>query len=323
MDISIDKQSKFLVTGAAGFIGSNIVSALLELGYYVRALDDFSTGKKQNMADFFDENSFEFIEGDISDISVCDKACKDIDYVLHQAALGSVPRSVKEPVVTNRVNIDGTLNMLAAALDNNVKRFIYASSSSVYGDDENLPKKESSVGTPLSPYAVTKAAGEMYAKVFYRLHGLKTIGLRYFNVFGIRQDPDSPYAAVIPSFVKNLLENRPCVIYGDGEQSRDFTHISNVVSANIKACTCGSEAWGRVFNIACGKRTTINELYNNICIILEKNTPPVYKCAREGDVMHSYADISLSESVLGYDPVIDLKRGLELTLPWYKQAVKE
>lgn len=311
------QNSKFLVTGGAGFIGSNIVEVLLKQGCFVRVLDNLSTGKRENIDLFNDNELFEFLNGDIRDIAMCQRACSGMDYVLHQGALGSVTRSISDPAATNEVNVNGTLNMMIAARDNQVKRFVYASSSSVYGDEKNLPKREDRVGTPLSPYAVTKKINELYAKNFFDLYGLKTVGLRYFNVFGKRQDPYSVYAAVIPIFVRNILSGKPSVINGDGEQSRDFTYIDNIVQANLKACLAGENAWGKVVNIACGERITINHLYEKLSELLGKEVGRIYGVDRAGDVRHSNADISRAMELLDYQPEVSFERGLELTIDWY------
>lgn len=308
---------RFLVTGGAGFIGSNLVETLLEKDSFVRVLDNLSTGKMENIKSFLGNKQFEFIEGDIRDVNMCQKACKDIDFVLHQAALGSVPRSIKDPVTTNDVNVGGTLNMLIAARDNKVKRFVFASSSSVYGDEKRLPKKEGRVGVPLSPYAVSKKTNELYARNFYELYGLETIGLRYFNVFGRRQDPDSPYAAVIPIFIKNILNNRVSTINGDGEQTRDFTYIDNVVDANLKACFAKKAACGKVFNIANGDRISVNSLYKKICELLKRQTNMVYGPTRAGDVKDSNADIKRANRYLNYSPLLSFDKGLESAVEWY------
>lgn len=312
-------ETKFLVTGGAGFIGSNIVEKILELGYKVRVIDNFSTGKEDNIKKFFNNPKFQLIRGDIRNIDICQKACEDIDYVLHQAALGSVPRSIDDPKTTNDVNIIGTLNMMIAARDNKVKRFVYASSSSVYGNEPNLPKIEDRVGKPLSPYAITKKTNELYAKNFYDLYKLPTIGLRYFNVFGKKQDSNSQYAAVIPIFVKKLLNNEAPTIYGDGYQSRDFTYVENVVQANLKACLAGEKAFGEVFNIAYGGRTYLNDLYKKIAELLRKDIEPVYGLPRKGDVRHSNADIGKARELLNYNTEYDINRGLELVIEWYKK----
>ncbi len=318
MDIEIPKDSRFLVSGGAGFIGSNIVSKLLHMGYKVRVLDNFSTGKEENIEEFYNMPNFELIQGDIRSLDVCLKASKDIDYTLHQAALGSVPRSINEPKITNEVNTSGTLNMLIAAKENNVKRFVYASSSSVYGDEESLPKKEENIGRQLSPYAITKHTNELYAHNFYYIYGLETIGLRYFNVYGKKQDTDSIYAAVIPNFISSLLNNKKPIIYGDGTQSRDFTYIEDVIQANIKACVAKQEALGEVFNVANGSKISINNLYNIICNILKKKVNPIYEPARQGDVKHSLADISKAASVLGYKSRYGIEEGLKIIIKWYQ-----
>lgn len=312
------KDSSFLVTGGAGFIGSNLVEKILNLGYKVRVLDNFSTGKKRNIEVFLDNANFELIEGDIRDIAICQQACEDVDYMLHQAALCSVSRSINDPRSTNDVNITGTLNMLIAARDNKVKRFIYASSSSVYGDEPNLPKIEDRVGKPLSPYAITKKVNELYARNFYELCKLPIIGLRYFNIFGKRQDCDSAYAAVIPIFIKKLLNKEAPTINGDGKQSRDFTYIENVIEANLKACLADKEALGEVFNIAYGGRVYLIDLYWKICKLLEVNIHPVYGPERPGDIKHSNADISKAVNILGYHPEYDVDRGLGKAIEWYK-----
>jgi len=276
-DSMFPKNTKFLITGGAGFIGSNLAEYLVNEGYQVRVLDNLATGRIENIKELFDKPNFEFLEGDIRSLEDCQKACVGIDYVLHQAALGSVPRSIKDPKTTNDVNITGTLNTLIAARDHQVKRFVYASSSSVYGDEVNLPKVEEHIGKPLSPYAITKLVNELYAKNFYDLYGLPTIGLRYFNVFGRRQDPRSIYAAVIPNFVKELKKGKSPVIYGDGSQSRDFTYIDNVIEANIKACLAKEEANGEVFNIAYGRQVTINDLYKTITTLMGLDVEPIYE----------------------------------------------
>ncbi len=314
-----EKDSSFLVTGGAGFIGSNLVEKILDLGYEVRVLDNFSTGEKRNIEEFLDNPNFELIEGDIRDLITCQQACDGVDYVLHQAALCSVPRSINDPRRTNDVNITGTLNMLIAARDNKVKRFIYASSSSVYGDESNLPKIEDRIGKPLSPYAITKKVNELYAKSFYELYELPVIGLRYFNIFGRRQDCDSVYAAVIPIFIKKLLKKEAPTINGDGKQSRDFTYIENAIEANLKACLAGKEASGEVFNIAYGGRVCLNDLYGKICKLLEVDIRPIYGPERPGDIKHSNADISKAKNILGYHSEYDVNRGLEKAIEWYKR----
>ena len=316
---SFEKDSSFLVTGGAGFIGYNLVEKILDLGYKVRVLDNFSTGKKRNIEEFLDIPNFELIEGDIRDLATCQQACDGIDYILHQAALCSVPRSINDPRTTNDVNITGTLNMLIAARDYKVKRFIYASSSSVYGDEPNLPKIEDRVGKPLSPYAITKKVNELYARNFYELYKLPVIGLRHFNVFGKKQDCNSVYAAVIPIFIKKLLNEETPTINGDGKQSRDFTYIKNAVEANLKACLADKETLGDVFNIAYGGRVYLNDLYWKICKLLKVDTQPIYGPERPGDIKHSNADISKAKNILGYHPEYDIDRGLEKTIEWYKR----
>jgi len=316
---SFEKDHFFLVTGGAGFIGSNLVEKILDLGYKVRVLDNFSTGKKRNIEDFSDNSNFELIEGDIRDLASCQQACDGVDYVLHQAALGSVSRSINDPRTTNDVNITGTLNMMIAARDNKVKRFVYASSSSVYGDEPNLPKIEDGVGKPLSPYAITKKVNELYARNFYELYKLPVIGLRYFNVFGKKQDCNSVYAAVIPIFMKKLLNKEVPTINGDGKQSRDFTYIENVVEVSLKACLADGEALGEVFNIAYGGRVYLNDLYWKICKLLKVDVHPVYGPERPGDIKHSNADISKAKKVLGYHPEYDVDKGLEKSIEWYEK----
>jgi len=295
------------------------VEKILNLGYKVRVLDNFSTGKKRNIKEFLDNSNFELMEGDIRDLATCQQACDGIDYILHQAALCSVPRSINDPRTTNDVNVTGTLNMMIAARDNKVKRFIYASSSSVYGDEPNLPKVEDRIGKPLSPYAITKKVNELYARNFYELYKLPVIGLRYFNVFGKKQDCDSVYAAVIPIFIKKLLDKKAPTINGDGKQSRDFTYIENAVEANLKACLADKEALGEVFNVAYGGRVYLNDLYWKICKLLEVDIQPIYGPERPGDIKHSNADISKAENILGYHPEYDVDRGLEKAIEWYKE----
>jgi UDP-N-acetylglucosamine 4-epimerase len=312
------QNARFLVTGGAGFIGSNLVEKTLELGYSVRVLDNFTTGKEENIKEFFGHRGFSFMKGDICNLEDCQEACANVDFVLHQAALGSVPRSIANPIATNDTNVDGILNMMIAARDNHVKRFVFASSSSVYGDIEELPKVENRIGKTLSPYATSKLAGEIYGRNFYDLYGLPTIGLRYFNVYGKRQDPDSTYAAVIPKFIKKLLNNEVPTIYGDGEQSRDFTYVENVVQANLKACLAGSEALGEVFNIANEERITINNLYLKLCELLNINTIPYYTSVRAGDIKHSNADISKAKNLLKYEPIYNFNEGIEKCIEWYK-----
>lgn len=317
--IKFPENTKFLVTGGAGFIGSNLVETILKLGYSVRVLDNFSTGKRENIEEFLKNDRFELLEGDIRDIETCKQACAGIDYVLHQAAWGSVPRSIQMPVLYEEINIKGHLNMMQAARENKVKKFVYASSSSVYGDHPVLPKKEGVEGLVLSPYALTKKINEEYANLYYRIYGLPTIGMRYFNVFGKKQDPNGFYAAVIPKFVKQLFANERPQINGDGETSRDFTYIDNVVQANLKACLAEEEASGEAFNIAYGGRETLNNLYDKLCKLLNKDIKPIYKEERAGDIRHSNADISKARKLLGYEPEYSLESGLELTIEWYKK----
>jgi len=322
-------NSKVLVTGGAGFIGSALIEALLAADNEVVCLDNFATGKRENLAGFTENKKFRFIEGDIRNFNDCHKAADGVQYVLHQAALGSVPRSVKDPITTNEVNISGFLNMLTAARDAGVKRFVYASSSSVYGDHPALPKFEENTGNPLSPYAVTKKVNELYAKVFGELYGMETLGLRYFNVFGRRQDPDGQYAAVIPRFVKALIRHEAPMIFGDGSQTRDFTYIENVVQANLKAAVADNpEAYNTAYNVACGDRVTLNELYTFLRDGLAKFDPeigtinPVYTDPRQGDIPHSLASIEKTSRQLGYNPQYDLKQGLEHSIKWYWENLK-
>lgn len=316
-NIIFPEGTSFLVTGGAGFIGSNIVEALLKMGMKVRVIDNFSTGKRKNIEEFTKNTNFELIEGDIKELQICLKACEGIQYVLHQAAWGSVPRSIQMPLEYEENNIKGTLNMLVAARDKGVKRFVYASSSSVYGDESRLPKVEGHEGNLLSPYAITKKVNELFAKNFYNLYGIETIGLRYFNVFGKKQDPHSNYAAVIPRFVRMLMDEEVPVINGDGNQSRDFTYVENVIEANLKACLAGEEACGKAFNIAFGGRETLNDLYNKLCSLLGKQIKADYGPERKGDIRHSNADITNARRLLNYDPEYSLEEGLKKTVQWY------
>ncbi len=318
-DVKFPAGSRFLVTGGAGFIGSNICEALLGQGYKVRCLDNFSTGKRENIEGFINHANFELIEGDIRDFDVCMQACEGVDYVSHQAAWGSVPRSIEMPLVYEEINIKGALNMMEAARQNNVKKFVYASSSSVYGDEPNLPKTEDRVGKVLSPYALTKKTNEEYARLYTKLYGLETVGLRYFNVFGRRQDPHGFYAAVIPKFVKALLNNEAPTINGDGKQSRDFTYVENVIEANLKAMASSSEAAGEAYNIAYGGQVYLIDLYNKLCELLGKDIKPIFGPDRAGDIKHSNADISKAKRLLGYSPDYDSAKGLELAVSWYKE----
>ncbi|MDZ7289554.1 MAG: SDR family oxidoreductase [candidate division KSB1 bacterium] len=307
-------MAHYLVTGGGGFIGSNLVQALLERGQTVRVLDNFSTGRRQNLAEF--EHQIELIEGDIRDGATVARAVEGIDYVLHQAALGSVPRSVQDPLTSNEVNVHGTLNLLWAARKAGVKCFVTASSSSVYGNTSHLPKQESMLPNPISPYAVSKLASERYALSFHAVYGLPTVALRYFNVFGPRQDPTSQYAAVIPRFITALIKGRAPIVYGDGEQSRDFTYIDNVVQANLLACTA-PEAVGQVINVACGERYSLNILLQHLAEIMGKEVRPIYEKEQPGDVKHSMASIERAQHLLGFSPSVNFKEGLKRTVAWF------
>ncbi|MBG9452126.1 Vi polysaccharide biosynthesis protein VipB/TviC [Cytobacillus firmus] len=318
-NIKFPEGSTFLVTGSAGFIGSNLVEAILKLGYKVRGLDNLSTGKKENVEEFLDNPNYEFIEGDIRDFETCMKACEGIDYVLNQAAWGSVPRSIEMPLFYEEVNIKGTLNMMEAARQTGVKKFVYASSSSVYGDEPNLPKIEGREGNVLSPYALTKKVDEEYGKLYTKLYGLDTYGMRYFNVFGRRQDPNGAYAAVIPKFIKHLLNDEQPTINGDGKQSRDFTYIENVIEANLKACNASHEAAGQAYNIAYGGREFLIDIYTHLLNALGKDIQPIFGPDRKGDIKHSNADISKARGMLGYNPDWSFERGIEAAIQWYKE----
>ena len=311
---------KFLITGGAGFIGSNIVEYLVHhKAGLIRILDNLSEGKIENIEPFLKLDNVEFIEGDIDDLATCKTACEDIDFVSHQAALGSVPRSIATPTITNNANVTGFLNMLTAAKDASVKRFVYASSSSVYGDHPDLPKLEANIGNQLSPYAVSKYINELYSGVFANCYDFETVGLRYFNVFGPRQKPDGPYAAVIPLFMDALIKNESPMINGDGEQSRDFTFVVNAVEANIRAMfSSAKEATGKVYNVAFGQRRTVNQLLSTLKDLSGSEIQAVYRDPRPGDVRHSLADISLAKELLGYDPQYDIDRGLDITFEWFK-----
>lgn len=313
-------ESNFLVTGGAGFIGGHIAEYLLRNGAKkVRVLDNLANGFQSNIDILKQYSAFEFINGDIRDREICKLACEGIDYVSHQAALGSVPRSIADPGTSTDVNISGFVNMLKAAVDNKVKQFVYASSSSVYGDEKNLPKIENRVGNCLSPYAVTKKANELFAEVFASTYGLKLIGLRYFNIFGPRQDPDGQYAAVIPLFVKGIIHRTPVFINGDGEQTRDFTFVDNAVQMNIKAMlTDNSEAINKVYNVAIGENFSVNELFNKCREYLQSDFEPTYRESRPGDVRNSLADISLAEKLLEYKPTKKFEEGLIETINFFK-----
>ena len=313
-----------LVTGGAGFIGSNLCEALLDKGHNVTCLDNFSTGNFQNIKHLIENPKFKLIVGDIRNLEDCNKATENIDYVFHEAALGSVPRSIKDPITSNEVNITGFLNMLTAARDAGVKRFVYAASSSTYGDSKELPKKEDIIGKPLSPYAITKYVNELYADVFSKLYGLETIGLRYFNVFGRKQNPNGAYAAVIPIFVKKLIKHESPVINGDGSFSRDFTYIDNVIDMNIRAMSSDNpEAINQIYNTACGERTSLNELVDILKTLLSEYDPAIkeikieHGSSRAGDIPHSLACIDKANNYLGYSPLFNVQQGLAASVKWY------
>jgi UDP-N-acetylglucosamine 4-epimerase len=322
-------NKKIVITGGAGFIGSNLCEYFLDKGYNVVCLDNFSTGHRHNLKDFINNVNFRLIEGDIRNIEDCNNAVKGVDYVLHQAALGSVPRSIKDPVTTNEVNVSGFLNMLVAARDAKVKRFVYAASSSTYGDSQGLPKVEEVIGKPLSPYAITKYVNELYAEIFSRTYGLETIGLRYFNVFGRKQDPNGAYAAVIPKFVMQLMQHESPLINGDGNYSRDFTYIDNVIQMNELAMTSQNpEAINTVFNTAFGDRNTLNDLLMYLKDILSEYDHKVkevkieYGPNRAGDIPHSLASIDKAKALLGYDPKYSLQDGLKEAVSWYWENLR-
>ena len=331
-----ERSRRWLVTGSAGFIGSHLLEALLRGGQQVRSLDDFSTGHRSNLEAVrlaVGEAAWarhEFVEGDIADAHRCEQACKDIDVVLHQAALGSVPRSLSDPLATHRANATGFLNVLDAARRGGVSRFVYAASSSTYGDSASLPKVEHTIGRPLSPYAVTKYLNELYADVFASAYGMHTIGLRYFNVFGPRQDPQGPYAAVIPRWAARMLRGETCTVYGDGQTSRDFCYVDNAVQANLRAALVeDGAALNQVYNVAVGQRTTLLELHQLLAAALAriepsvKVAPAVRDAFRPGDVHHSLADIGKAQSLLGYQPTHDVRAGLEAAAPWYAAQARD
>ncbi|MBR4832620.1 MAG: SDR family oxidoreductase [Butyrivibrio sp.] len=318
-ELKFDKDSVFLVTGGAGFIGSNICEALLEMGYTVRCMDNLSTGHIENIQPFMSNKRFTFIQDDIRDLDACLKATEGVTYVLNEAAWGSVPRSIEMPLLYEEINIRGTLNMMEASRQNGVKKFVYASSSSVYGDSTVLPKKEGQEGNVLSPYAFTKRADEEYGKLYKNLYGLDTYGLRYFNVFGRRQDPNGAYAAVIPKFLKQLLNGETPTINGDGKQSRDFTYVENVVEGNLRACLASSEAAGEAYNIGAGGREYLIDVYHHLTDALGLDVEPIYGPPRKGDIRDSNADISKARKNLGYDPSYDFKAGIKLAIDWYKE----
>ncbi|ASV28838.1 SDR family oxidoreductase [Maribacter cobaltidurans] len=329
ISFNIKPELKILVTGGAGFIGSNLCEALLKNGNTVRCLDNFATGKWKNIQPMLKKQNFNLLEGDIRDLATCQKACEGMDYVLHQAALGSVPRSINDPITSNEVNVSGFLNMLVAARDQQVKRFIYAASSSTYGDSTNMPKVEDIIGKPLSPYAITKYVNELYADVFAKTYGMETIGLRYFNVFGRRQDPNGAYAAVIPKFVTQLMQHESPVINGDGSFSRDFTYIDNVIQMNIRAMLATNlEALNTVYNVAYGERTDLKELVALLKEYLStydaeiKNVETIYGPQRKGDVPHSLASIDKAKNLLGYAPEFDIKSGLKEAVAWYWENLR-
>ena len=314
------ENKQFLITGGAGFIGSNITEYLLQHGAKVRVFDNLATGNIENLSAFKSNTNFECFEGDLRNVDDCNNACKEIDAVCHQAAIGSVPRSIKDPITSNDVNVGGFVNMLTAAKDAGITRFVYASSSSVYGDEPNLPKKEERIGNPLSPYAVTKFTNEVYANVFARCYNLELIGLRYFNIFGPKQDPNGVYAAVMPLFIKALLNNEAPYINGDGEQSRDFTFVHNAVQANVLALTTdNAAAYNQAYNIAFGQRFTINQMYDAICAYLQKDIKAIHREPRDGDIRDSLADISKAQQLLGYQPQYSFEQGLPLTIEYFKQ----
>lgn len=318
-NLNFAKDTLFLVTGGAGFIGSNLCEAILNMGCGVRCLDDLSTGKQENVDMFLSHPNYSFIKGDIKDMDTCVEATKGVDYVLHQAAWGSVPRSIEMPMFYAQNNIMGTMNMLEASRQNGVKRFVYASSSSVYGDEPVLPKQEGREGNLLSPYAVSKRVNEECAKQYTLHYGLGTVGLRYFNVFGRRQDPNGAYAAVIPKFLKQLLNGETPTINGDGKQSRDFTYIENVIEANLKACLAPEEAMGEAYNIAYGGREYLIDIYYGLTAALGLDVQPNFGPDRAGDIKHSNADISKAVRLLGYDPDWSFERGIEAAIAWYKE----
>lgn len=318
-DVKFDNDSVFLVTGGAGFIGSNICEALVNMGYTVRCLDNLSTGKYENIEPLVGKDNFTFIKGDIRELDTCMEATKGVDYVMNQAAWGSVPRSIEMPLLYEEINIRGTLNMMEASRQNGVKKFVYASSSSVYGNTPTLPKKEGQEGKVISPYALTKKVDEEYGRLYKELYGLDTYGLRYFNVFGRRQDPNGMYAAVIPKFIKQLLHGEVPTINGDGKQSRDFTYIDNVIEGNLRACKASSDAAGQAFNIGAGGRVYLIDIYYDLCKALGKDVEPVFGPARKGDVRDSNADITKARELLGYDPEYDFAKGITLAIDWYKE----
>ncbi len=312
-------MKRILVTGGAGFIGSNLVEKLLDLNHYVICLDNLSTGNLINIEEFKENSNFKFVEGDILDYKLLSNITKEIDVISHQAALGSVPRSINDPITSNRVNVEGTLNVFKAAVENRIEKVVYAASSSTYGDLNELPKVEGRIGNPISPYAVTKLANELYARVFKSTYDLNTIGLRYFNVFGPKQNPKGPYAAVIPLFLNSIINNKSITINGDGETSRDFTFVDNAVQANILAINAKESACNEIFNIAYGERTSLNDLIKYLSQITGKDIKPNYGPERNGDVKHSLADISKAKKLLNYSPEFGIREGLKETYNWYER----
>ncbi|SRR5579864_2840334 len=310
-------MARYLITGIAGFIGSSLARTLLDRGQQVRGVDNLATGKRENLVEIFER--IEFVEADITDLDAMGKACAGVDFVLHQAAIPSVPKSVLDPLASNRASVDGTLNVLMAARDARVKRVVYAASSSAYGDTPTLPKREDMKPDPISPYAVAKLAGEQYMISFFRCYGLETVCLRYFNVFGPRQDPSSPYSGVLAKFITQMLRNNPPTVFGDGEQSRDFTYIDNAVEANLLACTApADQAAGQMFNVATGRRVTLNETFRLLQGLTGYAGKPIYGPERGGDIKHSLADIAKAKSRLGYKPKVDFEEGLRRTVEWYR-----
>lgn len=309
-------MAKYLITGIAGFIGSSLAQTLLSRGDEVRGIDNLSTGRLENLAGFI--GKVDFHEADLDDVDAVKRACNGIDYILHEAAIPSVPRSLLDPIGCNRASVDGTVNLLVAAREAHVKRVIYAASSSAYGNTPILPKQEDMIANPISPYAVAKIAGEYYMKCFYQCYGLETICLRYFNVFGPRQDPNSPYSGVLAKFIAQMLKGEAPTIFGDGQQSRDFTYVDNVVSANLLACSAPSNASGRVFNVACGASVTLNEVVTKLKRLTGYSGQTMYQPERTGDVKHSLADLSLATNFLGYEPAVDFDEGLRVTVEWYR-----
>jgi UDP-glucose 4-epimerase len=313
-------MDKYLVTGGAGFVGSHIAGELVRKGHSVRIIDNFSTGKRENISSFLEE--IELVEADIREFKACRKVVEGMDFILHQAALTSVPRSIEDPLLTNEINITGTLNLLLASRDAKVQRLVFASSAAVYGEDPRLPKTEDMEGLPISPYALSKRVGELYCRLFSQLYGLSTVGLRYFNIFGPRQDPFSQYASVIPNFIGKMLKEEKPAVFGDGEQSRDFLYVSNVVEANILASKASGVS-GEVFNIAGGEKTTVNSLVEELNKVLGKEIKPSYDNPRPGDIKHSYADISKTRKMLKYEPTVSFSEGLSETVRWYREGKRQ